>query len=79
MTKFSQVFITIFIILSFEPKIFTVYGSYGREDMAYYKFLEQIKKMKKIYIYGSKKSERSFTYIDDVTKSIELLIYKYKT
>jgi len=74
---FASVYNYLYNINTLSLRFFTVYGSYGREDMAYYKFLEQIKKMKKIYIYGSKKSERSFTYIDDVTKSIELLIYKY--
>ena len=45
--------------------------------MAYYKFLNQIKKSKKIIIYGGKKSIRSFTYIDDVVYSINLLIKKF--
>lgn len=55
-------------------RFFTVYGPFGREDMAYYKFLEQIKSSKKITIYGSTKSVRSFTYIDDVTKALSSLI-----
>ena len=55
-------------------RFFTVYGPFGREDMAYYKFLEQIRCSKKITIYGSTKSIRSFTYIDDVTKALSSLI-----
>jgi UDP-glucuronate 4-epimerase len=55
-------------------RFFTVYGPFGREDMAYYKFLEQISSSKKITIYGSTKSVRSFTYIDDVTKALSSLI-----
>ena len=55
-------------------RFFTVYGPFGREDMAYYKFLEQIRSSKKITIYGSTKSERSFTYIDDVTNALSSLI-----
>ena len=74
---FANVYNYLYGLNTLSLRFFTVYGSYGREDMAYYKFLEQIRKNKKIYIYGSKKSERSFTYIDDVTKSIELLIKKY--
>ncbi len=74
---FANVYNYLYNLNTLSLRFFTVYGEYGREDMAYYKFLEQIKKNKKIYIYGSKKSERSFTYISDVTKSIELLINKY--
>ena len=55
-------------------RFFTVYGPFGREDMAYYKFLEQIRSSKKITINGSTKTVRSFTYIDDVTKALSLLI-----
>ena len=58
-------------------RFFTVYGPLGREDMAYFKFLKQIKKDKKIKIYGDKNSIRSFTYVDDVTKSIILLMNKF--
>ena len=58
-------------------RFFTVYGPYGREDMAYYKFLNQIKNKNKIIIYGGKNSVRSFTYIDDVVHSLILLIKNF--
>ena len=51
-------------------RFFTVHGPLGREDMAYFKFLKQIKKDKKIKIYGDKNSIRSFTYVDDIVASI---------
>ncbi len=57
-------------------RFFTVYGPYGRPDMAYYKFTKSILNKKTIDVYNKGKMYRDFTYIDDVTKSIELLINK---
>ncbi|MDA7767924.1 GDP-mannose 4,6-dehydratase [Candidatus Pelagibacter sp.] len=57
-------------------RFFTVYGPWGRPDMAYFKFTNAIIKNKKIDVYNSGEMYRDFTYIDDVTKSIELLINK---
>ena len=74
---FANVYNYLYGINTLGLRFFTVYGPYGREDMAYYKFLKQIKSKKMITIYGGKNSVRSFTYIDDVTKSIILLIKKF--
>ena len=57
-------------------RFFTVYGPWGRPDMAYFKFTKAIINNKKIDVYNKGKMFRDFTYIDDVTKSIELLIKK---
>ncbi|MDC6475461.1 NAD-dependent epimerase/dehydratase family protein, partial [bacterium] len=57
-------------------RFFTVYGPWGRPDMAYFKFTKAIIKNKKIDVYNGGEMYRDFTYIDDVTKSIELLINK---
>ena len=57
-------------------RFFTVYGPWGRPDMAYFKFTNAIIKNKKIDVYNGGEMYRDFTYIDDVTKSIELLINK---
>jgi UDP-glucuronate 4-epimerase len=57
-------------------RFFTVYGPWGRPDMAYFKFTKAIINNKKIDIYNKGEMYRDFTYIDDVTKSIELLINK---
>ena len=75
---FANVYNYLYGINTLGLRFFTVYGEYGREDMAYYKFLNQIKKNKKITIFGDKKSIRSFTYIDDVVKSILLLVKNFK-
>ena len=57
-------------------RFFTVYGPWGRPDMAYFKFTKAILNNKKIDVYNKGEMYRDFTYIDDVTKSIELLINK---
>lgn len=47
-------------------RFFTVYGPWGRPDMAYYKFADLIRKNKPIEIYNFGKMKRDFTYIDDI-------------
>ncbi len=74
---FANVYNYLYGINTLGLRFFTVYGPLGREDMAYYKFLNQIKNKKKIIIYGGKDSIRSFTYIDDVVNSINMLINKF--
>ena len=57
-------------------RFFTVYGPWGRPDMALFKFTKAIIKGKKIDIYNKGEMYRDFTYIDDVVKAVELLIKK---
>jgi UDP-glucuronate 4-epimerase len=57
-------------------RFFTVYGPYGRPDMAYYKFSDNIMKGKPIDVYNNGDMMRDFTYIDDVVESIYRLIKK---
>jgi len=47
-------------------RFFTVYGPWGRPDMALFKFLDLYLKNKSIEIYNHGNHNRSFTYIDDV-------------
>ena len=47
-------------------RYFTVYGPYGRPDMALFKFTDAIIKGEPIDVFGDGKMERSFTYIDDI-------------
>lgn len=51
-------------------RFFTVYGPFGRPDMAYYKFAMKIMKREKIQIYNNGDMYRDFTYIDDVVKGV---------
>ena len=54
-------------------RFFTVYGPYGRPDMAYYSFLERLKKNKSITVFNKGLMKRDFTFIDDVIHGIVLL------
>lgn len=47
-------------------RFFTVYGPWGRPDMAYFSFTESIIKGREIKIYNKGNLERDFTYIDDI-------------
>ncbi|MEJ8308376.1 NAD-dependent epimerase [Agrobacterium larrymoorei] len=51
-------------------RFFTVYGPYGRPDMALFKFVDAILKGQPIDIYGEGKMSRDFTYIDDLVEGI---------
>lgn len=55
-------------------RFFTVYGPWGRPDMALFKFVEQILREQPIEVYGDGQMRRDFTYIDDIAHAIELLI-----
>ena len=51
-------------------RFFTVYGPYGRPDMAYFKFAKRIIKGEPIQIYNNGDMYRDFTYIDDIVEGI---------
>ncbi|VFP82937.1 NAD-dependent epimerase [Candidatus Erwinia haradaeae] len=54
-------------------RFFTVYGPWGRPDMALFRFIESILADEAINIYNYGQMERDFTYIDDVVESIMTL------
>ena len=51
-------------------RFFTVYGPYGRPDMAYYKFTKAILNGNPIDVYNNGDMRRDFTYIDDIVEGI---------
>jgi UDP-glucuronate 4-epimerase len=51
-------------------RFFTVYGPWGRPDMAYYRFTRAIFEERPIRIYGEGRMKRDFTYIDDVVVGV---------
>ena len=57
-------------------RFFTVYGPYGRPDMALFKFVDKMIKGKKIELYNYGNHLRDFTYIDDVVKGIVNVLNK---
>ncbi len=58
-------------------RFFTVYGPWGRPDMALFKFTKAILEGKSIDIYNNGDMIRDFTYIDDVITSVIKIINKY--
>ncbi len=71
-TAFS--FSNIYKIQCIGLRFFTVYGPYGRPDMALYKFVENIYKGKKISLHNYGKHVRDWTYIDDVVSCIRKVL-----
>ncbi|MCL6435595.1 MAG: NAD-dependent epimerase [Leptolyngbyaceae cyanobacterium HOT.MB2.61] len=55
-------------------RFFTVYGPWGRPDMAYFKFVKAIEQGKPIDVYNFGKMQRDFTYIDDIIEGIVRVI-----
>lgn len=55
-------------------RFFTVYGPYGRPDMAYFSFTKAIMENKPIRVFNNGDMYRDFTYIDDVVNGILPLI-----
>ena len=58
-------------------RFFTVYGPYGRPDMAYFTFFKKIKENKVISLFNEGNMKRDFTYIDDVIFAVENLIHQF--
>ena len=58
-------------------RFFTVYGPLGRPDMSYYKFTKSICNDEPIQVYNNGNHSRSFTYIEDIINSIDLLLNKF--
>ncbi len=51
-------------------RFFTVYGPWGRPDMALFKFVDAILSGRPVEIYGEGRMRRDFTYIDDLVEAI---------
>lgn len=54
-------------------RFFTVYGPWGRPDMALFKFVDAILAGRPVEIYGEGRMRRDFTYVDDLVESIARL------
>jgi UDP-glucuronate 4-epimerase len=57
-------------------RFFTVYGPYGRPDMAYYSFTKAIHEGRSIDIFNHGDMKRDFTYIDDIVDGILKVVQK---
>ena len=56
-------------------RFFTVYGPWGRPDMAYWLFTEAMLKGEAIQVFNHGKMERDFTYIDDVVAGVKASLF----
>ena len=57
-------------------RFFTVYGPYGRPDMALFKFTDQIVKEEPIVLYNHGDMKRDFTYVGDIVQGIDIVVTK---
>lgn len=55
-------------------RFFTVYGPFGRPDMAYFKFTNKIMKGEPITIFNQGDMYRDFTYVDDIVTGIQNML-----
>ncbi|MCY2984539.1 MAG: NAD-dependent epimerase [Planctomycetota bacterium] len=55
-------------------RFFTVYGPWGRPDMALFKFTKAILEGHEIEVYNAGKMRRDFTYVDDLAKVVTLVL-----
>lgn len=55
-------------------RFFTVYGPFGRPDMAYFKFTNKIVRGETIQVYNHGDMLRDFTYVDDIVKGVEKML-----
>jgi UDP-glucuronate 4-epimerase len=57
-------------------RFFTVYGPWGRPDMAYFSFTQKMLKGKTIPVFADGQLRRDFTYIDDIVEGVVRLLFK---
>jgi UDP-glucuronate 4-epimerase len=55
-------------------RFFTVYGPWGRPDMALFRFVEAIRRGEPIEVYNAGRMRRDFTYVDDLVEAVARLI-----
>lgn len=71
----AQIYSEHFGLQTIGLRLFSVYGAFGRPDMAYMIFTKSIIKYLPINIYGDGTMKRDYTFIDDVVMVIEKIIY----
>jgi UDP-glucuronate 4-epimerase len=57
-------------------RFFTVFGPWGRPDMAMYLFTDAISNDKRIKVFNDGNMSRDFTYVDDIVESIKRVLFK---
>jgi len=72
---FAYIYAHLYGIPATGLRFFTVYGPFGRPDMAYFKFTKAIFEGRTIDVYNNGDMLRDFTYIDDVTACVERMLH----
>jgi UDP-glucuronate 4-epimerase len=57
-------------------RFFTVYGPWGRPDMAYFSFTQKMLAGETIPVFAEGQLERDFTYVDDIVEGVVRLLFK---
>ncbi len=70
----AQAYAHLYAIPCSGVRFFTVYGPWGRPDMAYFSFTKAILEGRPIDIFNHGKMERDFTYVDDATEALTKLL-----
>ena len=70
----AHTYAQLFAIPASGLRFFTVYGPWGRPDMAYFSFTKAILQGRPIDVFNDGQMQRDFTYIDDVVEAIERLL-----
>lgn len=70
----SHAYASLFAIPTTCFRFFTVYGPWGRPDMALFKFVSAIETAMPIDVYGEGRMRRDFTYVDDLVEAVVRLI-----
>lgn len=73
----AGVYDSLYRVKSIGLRFFTVYGPWGRPDMAYFKFVKKILNREPIEVYNNGIMKRDFTYIDDITEGIVRIIASF--
>ncbi|PIB23010.1 NAD-dependent epimerase/dehydratase family protein [Maribacter sp. 4G9] len=71
---FAYTYSHLFAIPTTGLRFFTVYGPWGRPDMAYYTFTKSILEGRPIPIFNNGDLSRDFTYIDDIVRGLNLIV-----
>ncbi len=75
--KFADEYSVKYGITCVGMRFFTVYGSWVRQDMAAWKFMNSLICREPVFLYNDGKVQRDFTHVSDIVESISRLIYAY--
>jgi UDP-glucuronate 4-epimerase len=75
----AETYAHLFAVPASGLRFFTVYGPWGRPDMAYFSFTEACFEGRRIDVYNGGRMQRDFTYIDDAIEAVSRLLVRPPT